>query len=101
VLGDDAVGEFVEEKGSKKENAGENAYAPLLSGGPAGILLFELHGEGIGDGGKNDDPCGMQKDGYPEDFADAHSWALRHIEWSLKASRLAIKRCKAGSRPNF
>jgi hypothetical protein len=53
----------------------------LLSRSPEGILLLELHGEGIRNGGENDHPSRMKIDGYPEDFADAHSGALRHIEW--------------------
>ena len=80
VLRDHAMGKFMEEERSKKENAGENAYDPLLGRGPARILLRELHGERVGDSGKNDDPCGMEKDGYPEDLADAHSGAWRHVE---------------------
>jgi hypothetical protein len=89
----------MEEEGGKEENAGENRYRPLLGGGPDWILLLELHGERIGDSRENDDPRGMEKDGYPEDFADPHSWALRHIEWSLKASRPPLKEGKANSRP--
>jgi hypothetical protein len=38
----------------------------------------------------------MKKDGYPEDFADAHSWALRHIEWVLVAIWLVSKRWRGG-----
>ena len=80
VLRDHAMGKFMEEERSKKENASENAYDPLLGRGPARILLRELHGERVGDSGKNDDPCGMEIDGYSEDFAQPHSGALRHIK---------------------
>lgn len=80
VLRDHTMGKFMEEERSKKENASENAYDPLLGRGPARILLRELHGERIGDSCKNDDPCRMEKDGYPEDLADAHSGAWRHVE---------------------
>ena len=44
------------------------------------MLLQELFLQNVGDARKNDDPRGMKVDGYPEDFADAHSGALGHIE---------------------
>jgi hypothetical protein len=74
------MGKFMEKERSKKENAGENADAPLLGRGPARKLLRELHGERVGDAGKNDDPSRMEKDGYPKDLADAHAWAWNHVE---------------------
>ena len=46
---------------------------------PMRMLLGKLHGEGVGDGCKNDDPGGVQIDGYPKDFADAHSGLSRHV----------------------
>lgn len=80
VLGDHAMGKFMEEKRSKKENASEDSYDPLLDRRPARILLRELHGERVGDSGKNDDPSRVEINGYSEDFADAHSGAWRHLE---------------------
>ena len=99
MLRDHAVCKFVEEQRGKEKNAGENADAPLLSRSPAGILLFELHGEGIGNGSENDDPSGMKINGYPKDFANAHSVALRHIEWSVGRAGLPVKESEAGSCP--
>ena len=86
----------MEQERSKKQNAGSNADGPLLRGAPARMLLLELYGERVGDGGKNDDPSGMKIDGYPEDFADAHSGALRHIEWFWDAGWRAPEKCRSG-----
>src|SRR5271163_15651 len=86
----------MKEQGGEEENAGENRYGPLLGGVPDWILLLELHGERIRDRRENDDPRGMEKDGYSEDLADAHSGALRHIEWSLEANRLVGRRWRGG-----
>lgn len=69
MLRDDAVGEFVEEERAEKENAGEDADAQMLGGSPGRILLRELRVEKIGDAGKNNDPRGVEIDGYPQDFA--------------------------------
>lgn len=99
VLRNDAMGEFVEEQGTEKEQAGESGDAPLLDGRPRGVVVGKLLLENIGDAGKNDDPGGMEIDGYSEDFAEPHSGALRHIEvFRERRTGLPAEKQEAGSR---
>jgi hypothetical protein len=71
MLGHDAVGEFVEEHGGKKEQAGEDADGPMLGVRPTRMLLTELPGDDVSDGGKNENPGGVQIDGDAKNSADA------------------------------
>jgi hypothetical protein len=71
MLGHDAVGELVEENRGEEEQTGEDAHGPMLGVRPTRVLLLELRGDDVGNGGKNENPGGVQIDGNPENFADA------------------------------
>ena len=64
---------LVEKDGSKKQHAGEDAHGPMLSGAPLRVGLCELHAQGIGDQGENQQPAGVQIDGDPKDAADSEA----------------------------
>src|SRR5208282_2968475 len=99
MLGDDAMGEFMEEERGEEEKAREHTDGPLLSGEPAG-LMRELLFEKVGVGGKNDDPRGMKIDRYPKDSADPHSGAWGHVDGWLEAKRCAAEN-RRGSFASF
>jgi hypothetical protein len=66
MLGDDAVRKLVEQDRAEKEEAGEQADAPLLRFGPMGVALGEKLPEGKRTQRENHDPSGMQVNGDPE-----------------------------------
>ncbi len=71
MLGHHAVGEFVEENRGEEEKARQDAHGPMLRVRPKRMFLAELRGDDVGDGGKNEDPRGMEVDGNSENLADA------------------------------
>src|SRR6266566_2025500 len=66
MLGNDAVGKFVEEDGREEEKAGQDAHGPMLCVGPKWMLLLELRGDDVGDGRKNENPSGVEIDANSE-----------------------------------
>jgi hypothetical protein len=61
----------VEENGGEEKQAGQNTHSPMLGVRPKWMFLFELQGDDVGDGGKNEDPRRMEVYGDSENFADA------------------------------
>src|SRR5260370_414758 len=80
MLGNDAVGKFVEEDGREEEKAGQDAHGPMLCVGPKWMLLLELRGNDVGDGQKNENPSGVEIDGNSENFADAQAWQTQDLQ---------------------
>src|SRR5882724_3489628 len=66
VLGHDTMGKFVEQHGTEKEQAGEEADTPVLHRRPMRVLLGEEAPEGKRTQRENHDPSGMQVDGDSE-----------------------------------
>src|SRR5580700_2482258 len=78
-LGDNAVGEFVENDRSEEQQSGEDTNGPGLRACPRGILRREIAGYGKRDQAKNKNPAEINVDGYAEYASDANPLCLRHL----------------------
>ena len=70
VLGNHAVAELMEDHGSEKKNAGDDAQRPVLGGRPGLVLRGKLSTQGKRDQEKNDDPARVQIDGDSENTSN-------------------------------
>jgi len=84
VLCDHAVGQFVEDHGSKEEHACENAKSPMLKNTPMRVFLRVLNGYGKRNEKKNNHPARMQIDGDTENSSNFPARSHGHFAAILR-----------------
>jgi hypothetical protein len=73
------MAQFVEDNGSEKKNAGDDAERPMLRGRPIFVLRSELGSQRKSDQEKNDEPAGMHVDRDAENTPKAKTGGGRRI----------------------